>query len=61
MHESNAIRRYEAPRCECERPCPQAFRCDECAAYWDRMIQDGFWDADLDQLTDAGLREAIKV
>ena len=31
---------------ECEAPCHPDTCCDECAGYWDRMRDEGFWTDD---------------
>lgn len=40
---------------ECGKPCSPQSRCEECSAYWDRMIQEGLWDPDKGW-TDKGWR-----
>ena len=44
----------------CKRPCDPESACDECAKYWQRMIQEGYWDKDHHRWTDKGWREITK-
>mgnify|MGYP001566742292 CR=1 FL=1 len=51
------VARSDAPVAECERPCAPP-GCTECAAYWQRMIAEGFWGEN--GWTDRGMREMTK-
>ena len=44
---------------ECRNPCPPDDACDECADYWHRMRDEGFWDNQRGW-TDKGMREIRK-
>ena len=43
---------------ECGKPCPPDSACEECEAYWQRMIAEGYWDGH--RWTDKGWREMTK-
>lgn len=45
---------------ECGHPCQPDNPCTECAEYWLRMVQDGYWDEELGRWTDKGWREIVK-
>jgi hypothetical protein len=45
---------------ECRRPCHPDVGCAECAGYWQRMINEGFWDREKCEWTDRGMREMTK-
>jgi hypothetical protein len=45
---------------ECQCPCDPATDCPECAAYWDRMVSEGYWDAEHHRWTDKGWKEITK-
>ena len=44
---------------ECREPCPSHDPCDECAEYWQRMRDEGYWD-DMHGWMDKGMREMRK-
>jgi len=44
----------------CQKPCPPENPCEECAAYWERMKSEGYWDAQRHEWTAAGMREMLK-
>lgn len=44
----------------CGQPCPPNNACDECAEYWQRMKEEGFWDAKKNCWTEKGIREMCK-
>jgi hypothetical protein len=44
---------------ECFRPCPFEVACSECEGYWDRMVNEGFFEPGVGWSQKA-LREAMK-
>lgn len=48
---------YDQP-CEnksaCGQPCSPDCACDECADYWQRMVDEGLWDKERHKWTDKG-------
>lgn len=44
----------------CQTPCDPDIGCPNCAGYWQRMIDEGFWDDRLHKWTDKGWREMMK-
>jgi hypothetical protein len=50
----------EEEESECQQPCDPDVSCDECAGYWERMINEGFWDLKNHRWTDKGWREFTK-
>lgn len=42
----------------CGQPCDPSAPCEECAAYWERMIREGYWDGS--RWTERGMREILK-
>ena len=45
---------------ECQNPCHPNSACDECAEYWHRMVDEGYWSRDEKRWTDKGWREITK-
>jgi len=43
---------------ECGKPCPPWDTCEECAEYWQRMKQEGYWKDG--RWTDKAMREMAK-
>ena len=50
----------DEPESACGKPCDPDRPCDECDAYWQRMVSDGFWDRSQHRWTDKGWREITK-
>lgn len=44
----------------CGKPCHPNRACDQCAGYWEQMINDGMWDKERGMWTDKGWREVLK-
>ena len=44
----------------CRKPCDPDLGCPECADYWQRMVNEGFWDMDRHHWTEKGWREIIR-
>jgi hypothetical protein len=44
----------------CRHPCHPSAGCGECADYWQRMINEGFWDESREEWTSKGMRQIIK-
>ena len=44
----------------CEHPCDPEKECEECAAYWERMKQEGYWEGGNHRWTEKGWREITK-
>lgn len=45
---------------ECGKPCHPDSGCPACADYWQRMINEGFWDERRKLWTDAGFAEILR-
>lgn len=45
---------------DCGQPCPPDDACDECADYWNRMEQEGYWDP-RGKWTNKGWDEITKI
>jgi hypothetical protein len=43
---------------DCGHPCSPDAPCDECASYWQRMVEEGYWDGH--RWTDKGWEEITK-
>lgn len=43
---------------ECGKPCHPDRNCEECAGYWQRMQQEGYWVNG--QWTDRAMKEMLK-
>ena len=48
----------ETEESSCQKPCHPDSGCDGCAAYWDRMMAEGYWDKG--RWTEKGWREITK-
>lgn len=44
----------------CGYPCSQINACDECRPYWQRMIDEGFWNPVSQEWTERGIKEMCK-
>ena len=44
----------------CGEPCHPTVSCGECDAYWERMISEGFWDAQQNVWTEKGMKEFVR-
>ncbi len=42
----------------CRQPCDPDVGCPKCADYWQKMIDEGFWDRDRHRWTEKGWKEA---
>ena len=47
----------EEDKATCGRPCPYSMRCSNCEEYWQNMINEGFFDPNLNQWTDKGIKQ----
>ena len=45
---------------DCRQPCDPNVGCGECADYWQRMINQGFWDQTRQRWTEKGWREIMR-
>lgn len=45
---------------ECGKPCSPDNPCDECAAYWERMANEGLWDREQHRWTDKGWKSITR-
>lgn len=50
----------EMTRTSCGQPCDPNAPCDECADYWNRMVDAGYWNVEHHRWTDKGWREITK-
>ena len=41
---------------DCENPCHPNSGCEDCEAYWQLMISEGYWDEDAAQWTSEGMK-----
>ncbi len=41
----------------CRQPCDPDVGCGECSAYWDRMVDGGFWNREQHRWTDKAWAE----
>lgn len=44
----------EVEESSCGKPCSPNDPCDECAGYWQSMVDQGFWDIEKHRWTDKG-------
>ena len=51
---------YTEDKENCGMPCDPNDACEECEAYWQRMIDEGFWDEEKHCWTDAGMEEMFR-
>jgi len=45
---------------ECLEPCTPSDPCEDCGPYWERMVNEGFWDPIKQEWTDSGVRQMCK-
>lgn len=38
----------------CQKPCHPNSNCEYCTEYWQRMIREGYWDAERGRWTEKG-------
>ena len=44
----------------CEKPCDYSLICPMCSDYWDRMVDEGFWNVERREWTNKGYKEFMK-
>ncbi len=45
---------------DCKQPCDPDVGCGECAGYWERMEDEGYWDRNNHRWTNKGWKEILK-
>jgi hypothetical protein len=56
--DSNSVDETEEES-QCQKPCDPAVGCEECAEYWQRMQEEGYW-VDGQGWTNKAMREMTK-
>ena len=44
----------------CGQPCDPDQSCDECEPYWQRMVNEGYWNRERHRWTEKGWKEITK-
>jgi hypothetical protein len=52
--------RNEEPESSCGQPCDSNNACPECEEYWNRMVDEGYWNVERHQWTKKGWKEITK-
>lgn len=58
--DNGAMMKTEKESSICECPCDPADGCEECAGYWERMKQEGYWAGQEHRWTKKGWKEITK-
>lgn len=45
---------------QCQAPCDPDVGCPECAEYWQRMEDEGYWDMEQHRWTEKGWNEILR-
>jgi hypothetical protein len=56
----NTLELLDDDESQCRNPCDPTDNCPECADYWERMRQEGFWDEHAHRWTERGWRDILK-